>query len=129
MEKEENKRVVRNFVITYFDKMLGDDVIDALIRDGMATDDDRERLKESSIPCIRIEHDTCLFAMELPYYSRMYHNIEAFGDNDDDALYNLLYHIMELATVIGDAEFFRDVRDAKLRYHDRIGNAMKGDNL
>lgn len=122
MEKE-SKFNIGEFIITYFDKEITLEQLRCL-GNAKAMDENSFKIlqEERKCNCIRVEHNTGVWAAEYPYYCNMYFALDAFhfdDETDKKALANLLHIIMEDSTIVGDEEYYMKKEQNKKELAER----------
>lgn len=86
--------------------------------------------RERKCQAVRVEHKTGVWKAEYPSYCKTFFIINAFSENDAtdlQALDNLLNMYMEDTTMIGDKQYYKDIRDAKIRLAERMTEKEKNE--
>lgn len=120
------KKVGNDFKLIELEKYVTDDNIKAIESDGVMDAENIAYLtKNRTVQCVRIEHNSGIWAMEIPAYSMIYHNIMAIGDNEEKALEGLCGLLFENSSIIGDHEYIDGITKLKLEFQERTIKAIK----
>lgn len=120
------KKVGTDFKLIELEKYVTDDNIKAIESDGVMDAENIAYLSQNrTVQCIRIEHNSGIWAMEVPVYSMLYHDIMSLGDDDEKALSGLCGLLFENSSILGDHEYLEGLAKLKLEFQERTIKAIK----